>query len=384
MNQNSCDVVIVGGGPAGLAAAIALRMQGADVLVADALKPPIDKACGEGLMPDARRDLAALGVRCQPGEGALFRGIQFLNWTDGEVVSASAAFPSGEGIGMRRTALHARLVDRALEVGVRLRWNTHVTLGRGVSLDHEASNYRFLVGADGQSSRVRRWAGLDRCRLVTKRFGFRRHYRIPPISDFVEVHWCALGQVYITPVAREEICVAVVTRHSSTRMLQVVESIPLLRERLPATEAVTGERGALTTTRLLRRVVKGNVALIGDASGSVDAVTGEGLAIGFRQARLLSRSLEMDSLNLYASEHDRTLRMPRRMARGLLMADKYAWMRNAAMRVLARSPELCYGLLQVHMGEESLPHLMLHRGADIVKGIALSGLSASDTERAST
>jgi menaquinone-9 beta-reductase len=130
--------------------------------------------------------------------------------------------------------------------------------------------------------------------------------------------------------------------------------------------------------------VKGNVALIGDASGSVDAVTGEGLAIGFRQARLLSRSLEMSSLNLYAAEHDRMLRMPRRMARGLLMADKYAWMRNAAMRVLARSPELCHGLLQVHMGEESLPHLMLHRGADIVKGIALSGLSASDTERAST
>ena len=48
-----CDALIAGGGPAGLAAAIALRQKGLDVLVADALWPPIDKACGEGLMPDA-------------------------------------------------------------------------------------------------------------------------------------------------------------------------------------------------------------------------------------------------------------------------------------------------------------------------------------------
>jgi flavin-dependent dehydrogenase len=384
LNQNSCDVVIVGGGPAGLAAAIALRMQGADVLVADALKPPIDKACGEGLMPDARRDLAVLGVHCEPGEGARFRGIRFVNWTDGEPVSASAHFASGEGVGMRRTALHARMVDRALEVGVRLRWNTHVALGSSVLLDREACRYRFLVGADGQSSRVRRWAGLDACRLISRRFGFRRHYRIPPISDFVEVHWCALGQVYITPVSSEEICVAVVTRHSSTRMREMIDAIPPLRERFPAAEAVTGERGALTTTRRLRRVVRGNVALIGDASGSVDAVTGEGLAIGFRQAGLLCRSLEKGSLDLYATEHDRTLRMPRRMARGLLMADKHSSMRNAAMRILARSPELCHGLLQVHMGEESLPHLLLHSGVGIVRALAFSGISASDTERAAT
>ncbi len=79
-------------------------------------------------------------------------------------------------------------------------------------------------------------------------------------------------------------------------MQQMIETIPQLRERLSAKEAFTDERGAVTTTRRLRRVVKGNVALIGDASGSVDAVTGEGLAIGFRQAGLLSRSLEKGSL----------------------------------------------------------------------------------------
>jgi flavin-dependent dehydrogenase len=359
-------------------------MRGADVLVAEALKPPIDKACGEGLMPDARRDLAALGVHWEPGDGALFRGIRFIDWTDREPVSASADFASGEGIGMRRTALHARLVERALEAGVRLRWNTHVALGSTVSLGREACRYGFLVGADGQSSRVRRWAGLDSCRLISRRFGFRRHYRMTAISDFVEVHWCGLGQVYITPVAPEEICVAVVTRHNSARMQEIIDTIPPLCERLQAKEAVTPERGALTTTQRLRRVVKGNVALIGDASGSVDAVTGEGLAIGFRQADLLSRSLAKGSFDLYAAEHDKTLRMPRRMAGGLLMADRHASMRKGAMHVLARSPELCHGLLQVHMGEESLPHLLLHRAVGIVRGLAFAGIPASDSERTST
>ena len=72
-----CDALIVGGGPAGLAAAIALRQKGLDVLVADALRPPIDKACGEGLMPDAQRDLAALGIQSRvmmalPSTASLF------------------------------------------------------------------------------------------------------------------------------------------------------------------------------------------------------------------------------------------------------------------------------------------------------------------------
>jgi len=56
------DVFIVGGGPAGLAAAIALRARGFGVTVADPALPPIDKACGEGLMPNALRTFERLGV----------------------------------------------------------------------------------------------------------------------------------------------------------------------------------------------------------------------------------------------------------------------------------------------------------------------------------
>ncbi len=48
------DLLVIGGGPAGLAAAIAARREGLTVTVADAARPPSDKACGEGLMPQGR------------------------------------------------------------------------------------------------------------------------------------------------------------------------------------------------------------------------------------------------------------------------------------------------------------------------------------------
>ena len=304
MSNNVCDVFIAGAGPAGLAAAIALRLRGADVLVADAMRPPIDKPCGEGLMPDARRALARLGVHFEPQHGAEFSGISFISGPH----SVSADFPSGPGIGVRRTTLHRLLLDRAVALGVRFAWNTSVVLNpdQPPDLAYEPVSYRWLIGADGASSRVRAWAGLDSEQVRSRRFGFRAHYRIRPGSfesgsDYVEVHWGPIGQVYITPVGRDEICVSAMTRHTGVRLDQILASLPVLRERLASAKTSSTERGCLTVTRRLRRVACDNVALIGDASGSVDAITGEGLALGFREAILLAESLSADSLSLLPS-----------------------------------------------------------------------------------
>ncbi len=295
-----CDALIVGGGPAGLAAGIALRQRGLDVVVADALVPPIDKSCGEGLTPDALRDLLRLGVQLSGGHR--FTGIHFANRRPGREDLATAQFSSGQGLGVRRVELHRQLTEYAASIGVRMKWGCRVELGNQKTsgnravVGSEGISYRYLVGADGEASRVRRWAGLERSSLRSRRFGFRRHYRVAPWSDEVEVHWGDLGEAYVTPVADDEVCVAAITGRRGLHFDAILAGLPYLRGKLQG-QAISGrERGAVTTTRKLHRVSSGNVALIGDASGSADAITGTGLASAFRQAELLADSLSRDAI----------------------------------------------------------------------------------------
>jgi len=76
--EYSADVFVVGGGPAGLAAAIAARQRGFDVMLADPNAPGADKACGEGVMPEGVESLARLGVAISAAEARSFHGIRFL------------------------------------------------------------------------------------------------------------------------------------------------------------------------------------------------------------------------------------------------------------------------------------------------------------------
>src|SRR5437667_12724079 len=89
-------VLIIGGGPAGLAAAIAARMKGFTVAVADGAKPPIDKACGEGLMPGTVAALRQLGVAIRPDDGRVFRGVRFVD----VATSVEATFWGARGFGV--------------------------------------------------------------------------------------------------------------------------------------------------------------------------------------------------------------------------------------------------------------------------------------------
>ena len=208
------DLFIVGGGPAGLATAVAARSHGLSVVVADGAVPPIDKPCGEGLMPDGVEALHQLGITIPEGEAYPFRGIRFVS--DG--IQAEAAFPRGTARGIRRTHLHRVMVDHAAACGVRLLWQAAVTglHPEGALVAGELVRARWVVGADGTSSRVRDWAKLDGHELDAPldgnqeknlRFAFRRHYRVKPWTDFMELHWGRRCQIYATPVgARRSLC----------------------------------------------------------------------------------------------------------------------------------------------------------------------------------
>ncbi len=352
MMPAATDVFVVGGGPAGLAAAIAVRQQGFEVTVVDSAVPPIDKACGEGLMPDSLEALRALGITLQGVETGSFRGIRFI----GRESAVDAEFPRGRGCGVRRTLLHRILLEHAQDAGVQMLWGTRVSSARpgAVLARGRTVRCRWIIGADGQNSRVRRWAGLDTAREYERRIGFRRHYRIEPWSEYVEIYWGQNSQAYITPIGSQEVCVAVIARKPVGSFASALRQFPALGRRLGVATASTEVRGAVTVTRRLKAVARGPFALVGEASGSTDAITGEGLAMSFRQSLALGRALKTGNLRLYEAEHRAIQKLPHVMGRTMLLMDKNRWVREHALRALSAQPSLFRRLLEVHVGEMPL------------------------------
>ena len=350
-NLRRTDVLVAGGGPAGLAAAIAVRQAGFEVAVVDCAQPPIDKACGEGIMPDGLAALAALGVRVDPRHAAPFRGIRFINGAR----EVEADFPCGAGYGIRRTLLHRWLVDRAAECGVSLHWGRRITglSPAGLLVEGDLVSSRWLICADGQNSKLRKWSGLEPTRQPSRRFGFRRHYRVARWSEFVEVHWSDLGQMYVTPVAADEICVALITSRPALRFDAALPGFPRLAARLKQATILGNTLGATTASRRLRSVQTGSLALIGEAAGSVDAITGEGLSIAFQQAVALADAMRDGDLTTYDGAHARITRMPRRMAALLLLMDNRRWLRDRAFRALAADSSSFGRMLAMHTGTVS-------------------------------
>jgi len=340
------DLAIVGGGPAGLVTAIEARLAGLSVVVLDRGRPPIDKACGEGLMPDATKRLAALGVAVA---GRPFYGIRYL---DGKIV-AQGLFPGPPGLGVRRTELHAALVRRAEELAVDLRWGTAATGLRehGVETAAGLLTARFVVGADGLSSRVRRWAGLERTGAGARhprRFGVRRHYAIAPWSDFVEVTWGDAAEAYVTPVAADEVGVAILWSGEAKGLDDLLPRFPALADRLAGAPRASRDRGAGPFLQCPRGVVAGRVALVGDAAGYLDAITGEGLAVAFHEARALVAAIAAGRLGAYAAAHRRIGRLPGAVTGLVLALERRPALRRRAIRALAAEPALFSRLLGIH------------------------------------
>jgi flavin-dependent dehydrogenase len=363
ISKDITDVLILGGGPAGLAAAIALRQKGIECLVVEALEPAIDKGCAEGLMPDALASLRELGVNITEQHGHRFRGIRFSNPTH----QVHADFPNGMGIGVRRTKLHGLIADRAREVGVPVLWGSRAKLldSRSALVNGRKISFRYLIGADGQASGIRKWSGLGKIRRESVRFGFRRHYNIAPWSEYVEVYWGPPGQVYLTPVAADSVCVVFITRNPKLAQGDFLDAFPAVAARLKGVPTMSQLRGGISANRKLRRVATRSVALIGDASGSPDAITGEGLAVSFRQAVSLASAVEQGNLKLYNRAHRKIGRLPHVMRWLLLTMDRWPHMQGHAIKTLSSHPDYFQQLLSVHVGAESLHRFAMRQGLQV-------------------
>ena len=341
------DVVIVGGGPAGLCTAIAARLRGFEVIVLDRSRPPMDKACGEGLMPDGVDVLQSLGVDLQGIDSCPFRGIRYID----DQLSAEGVFPEAPGLGIRRTGLHRALRHRAEAVGVDLRWGVQARglLAGGFETDHGAVRGRWLIGADGRASRVRRWADLDGRPARGRRFGVRRHFELQPWSDLVEVYWSDGCEAYVTPVGENMIGVALLWSGKAATFDDLIGNFPGLQRSLENVPIASKDRGAGPLHQRCSAVISGDFALVGDASGYLDAITGEGLALSFRQAVALVDAIGAGDLGRYVAAHRRIVRFPNAITRLLLVIERHPRLRRRVMRSLAADSSLMSRFLALKM-----------------------------------
>ncbi len=205
------DLLVVGGGPAGLATAIFAALAGLTVTLFERRRFPVDKPCGEGLMPRGALLLSEMGLRIE--ESVPFQGIRYLDRTS----VAEARFQEGLGYGIRRTVLSRAMAERARGLGVEIVESTRVdSVESGV--DHarvtvgaRVFDGRWVVAADGLHSAIR--ARFSRSllpgeNLRPRRYGYRCRYHVRPWSSFVEVHWSEGGEAYATPVGAEEVAIA--------------------------------------------------------------------------------------------------------------------------------------------------------------------------------
>jgi flavin-dependent dehydrogenase len=313
------DVLIVGGGPGGLATALHARRLGLSVIVAEPREGPIDKACGEGLMPGGLAELTALGV--DPA-GMPFHGIAYVS----DQRRAQARFRAGPGRGVRRTTLHAALAARAKEQDtdwIRARVTSVAQDAHGVSA--AGVRAKWLVAADGLHSQVRRAVDIAAATGTPRRYGVRWHFRVPAWTDFVEVHWSRWGEAYVTPVEPDLVGVAILSRGRPD-----LAWFPRLARQLHG--AGPGQpRGCGPLRQVVSRRVAGRVLLVGDAAGYEDALTGEGISLALKQAAAVVDAIVDETPSSYEKAWYRITRDYRLLTRALVLASTPPLVRRAVV-----------------------------------------------------
>jgi flavin-dependent dehydrogenase len=293
------EVLIVGGGVAGLAAAALLGAQGRRVLVLDKAALPRDKVCGEGVMPLGLAALRALGLDAAALPGAPFHGLEYRSRRGAMALD----FPPGaQGRGVRRTALitalhgvtlgHGSVTHHAERACAPLWRDGRVVGVRGHAADYAAP---VVLAADGVHAGLARACGVA-LRGYGERMGLRRHYRLAPgvAVPRVVVGLFAPQDVYLTPVGEGELLATTMTDRAGYRALAGRYDAFLRAgpcgELFAGAEPVSGQLGWHHPLFAPRRYSVGGMLLVGDAGGGVDPCLGMGVSMALASAQFAAQA----------------------------------------------------------------------------------------------
>jgi flavin-dependent dehydrogenase len=371
------DVVIVGGGIAGSALAILLGRRGLRVELLERGTFPREKPCGEGLMPAGVAALRRLGLNETVG-GVPFVGIRYH--VGARVIPGQ--FPSvhgrpATGMGQRRWRLDEVLFNAAADTpGVEARTGCGVDGplregGRVVGCTADGREHRavLVVGADGLNSRFRRLLGLDAPPSRRVRVGLRTHFRLAEgmaTPSWVDVYLGRRHELYVTPLPAGEVLVAGLAERDALRrpgdlvLREWIGQQPPLAEQLKGATQLTRVEGRSPLTQQAIRAVGPGFALLGDAAGFLDPITGGGMAQALLTAELLARHAEGglgsgDSwLWAFEAERRALLRDYRWLTSFVLALADHRWAADALLALLAAAPSMMSHLVGVAGGVRCL------------------------------
>jgi len=389
------DVVVVGAGPAGSAAAILLAERGWSVTLLDKAVFPRPKICGEYLSPEAARVMDRLGVlKAVDAAGAQPLHGMRITAPDGTVLDGT--YPTGgpwrgyrdHALAIRREVFDRILLERARALPVDVRERHRVTglileggLVRGVKAESADGarvevRSRLVVGADGRASVVAHALGLVRPHRL-RRLALIQHVSgIEGLGDRGEIYVDPPDYSILNPVAPGIVNLSLVVplahaKPFSARLETFMDARLRQLCHVPARLAgMKAEGPVMAMGPLAYRVEEprvGGVLLAGDAAGFYDPFTGEGLYTALRSAELLAEvahpalstgDVSAGALAPYALAKRAAFADKARVTRALQFVIAHRRLANGAARFLQRRPALLGTLMGV-IGDFVPPRALL-------------------------